>query len=145
MRDDPDRDRGLYSKYVVRRSDGSSGAGGKHERCDYFVLDLTHDRHALVALEAYAASCEVEYPKLYDDLQDWLAKLLRGRTCVPLRLSGELARTCDQPAVIALGNGVWWCAEHAVDYHVRAHELGGRAVAALERRGVKVPEGRKIG
>ena len=32
MRDDPDRDRGLYSKYVVRRSDGSSGAGGKHER-----------------------------------------------------------------------------------------------------------------
>ena len=143
VENDPDRTRGLYSKYMVRRTDGSSGPGGKHEHCDFFVLDLVHDRHAVIALAAYAESCEADYPALYDDLQDRLAKLTL-RACVPLRLRGDQARTCEEPAVIALGNGCWFCTEHAVDYHVRGHELGRRAVAALERRGVVVPEGRKV-
>lgn len=46
--------------------------GGKHFRCDYFVLDLTHDEHAIPALQAYAQSCQEEYPLLAADL---LAKL----------------------------------------------------------------------
>jgi hypothetical protein len=139
-----DRDRGLYGKYVVRRSDGSSEPGGKHEHCDYFVLDLVHDAHASAALAAYATSCETEYPALYDDLTDRLA---RYRSCSPLRVrvkgkpGGEL-HECFKPAVIPLGNGLWFCTEHAVDFHVRGHELGSRAMSALMRRGVEVPPGR---
>lgn len=60
---------GLYEKYYVERTDGSSRHGGKHERCDYFVLDLTHDRYALSALRAYAEACEAEYPRLAADLR----------------------------------------------------------------------------
>ncbi len=63
-----DRDRGLYDKFYVERRDGKSAAGEKHYGCDYFVLDLTHDPHAIPALRAYAASCLKEYPLLADDL-----------------------------------------------------------------------------
>ena len=65
---DTDHERGLYGKYHVERVDGSSEPGGKHEHCNYFVLDLTHDKHALPALEAYALSCQDEYPLLAQDL-----------------------------------------------------------------------------
>lgn len=64
-----DRDRGFYPKFVVRRTDGSSGPGGKHEDCRYFVLDLDHDPHADAAIEAYADSCERDYPALADDMR----------------------------------------------------------------------------
>jgi hypothetical protein len=50
MRSGKDAKRGLYGKFRVTRSDGSSGAGGRHERCKYFVLDLTHDQFAKAAL-----------------------------------------------------------------------------------------------
>lgn len=60
-----DRDRGLYGKYYVSRIGDETG---KHEDCDYFVLDLVHDRHARMALLAYAASCQDEYPLLATDL-----------------------------------------------------------------------------
>lgn len=63
-----DRSRGLYAKYEVRRADGSSGAGGKHEACRFFVLDLDHDPHALVALRTYIESCRTAYPELAADL-----------------------------------------------------------------------------
>lgn len=63
-----DRDKGYYRKFKVERTDGSSGPGGKHERCAYFVLDLDHDRHAAPALKAYADSCRAEFPELADDL-----------------------------------------------------------------------------
>lgn len=49
-----DEKRGLYRKYDVKRTDGSSGPGGKHEHCAYFVLDLEHDPFAIPALRAYA-------------------------------------------------------------------------------------------
>ncbi len=63
-----DKTRGLYGKFTVTRNDGSSREGGKHENCDYFVLDLSHDSHAISALKAYADSCRDDYPLLADDL-----------------------------------------------------------------------------
>ena len=63
-----DKGRGLYQKFHVARLDGSSGPGGKHDGCDYFVLDLTHDPFALAAVIEYARACCAEYPKLAADL-----------------------------------------------------------------------------
>ena len=59
-----DTERGLYGKFHVERTDGKSAPGQKHDGCDYFVLDLTHDPHALPALVAYEQSCNAEYPLL---------------------------------------------------------------------------------
>ena len=64
-----DKELGLYGKYTVRRVDGSSGPGCKHEKCFLFVLDLDHDEFAVEALEAYAGACEKEYPHLAADLR----------------------------------------------------------------------------
>jgi len=61
-----DAERGLYRKYKVERNDGSSGPGGKHEKCEYFILDLEHDKHAKAALKAYADSpAQKEWYKTY--------------------------------------------------------------------------------
>lgn len=70
--DDPryDRSTGLYEKFRVERTNGSSGPGGKHEHCEYFVLDLTHDEHAYAALTAYATSCADDFPQLSIDLRE---------------------------------------------------------------------------
>ncbi len=67
-----DTERGLYDKYKVERNDGSSAPGGKHENCEYFVLDLEHDKHAKAAIRAYAESCKKEYPGLAKDLLEML-------------------------------------------------------------------------
>ncbi len=61
---------GIYKKFEVRRTDGSSGPGGKHEGCSYFVLDMDHDEFAIPALRAYAHACEKEFPALSKDLMD---------------------------------------------------------------------------
>lgn len=63
-----DRNRGLYNKFVVQRTDGTDVSGGKHKDCEYFVLDLTHDPFALPAIRAYADACHEKYPKLAEDL-----------------------------------------------------------------------------
>ena len=63
-----DKTRGLFHKFNIERTDGTSGPGGKHNGCDYFVLDLTHDKHAPAAIKAYADSCREEYPLLAADL-----------------------------------------------------------------------------
>ena len=63
-----DKSRGLYNKFTVTRTDGRDRRGDKHERCEYFVLDLDHDPHARAALLAYADSCRKEYPALSVDL-----------------------------------------------------------------------------
>lgn len=63
-----DKERGLYDKFSVWRKDGRSEIGEKHNRCEYFVLDLTHDPHALPAIRAYARSCGDEYTQLAVDL-----------------------------------------------------------------------------
>ena len=59
---------GLYKKYIVDRVDGQSLEGEKHHNCEYFVLDITHDPHALPAIKAYAESCRQDYPVLANDL-----------------------------------------------------------------------------
>ena len=53
----------------MTRTDGKSAPGEKHDACDYFVLDIMHDRHAYAALLAYAHSCEPEYPEFVKDLR----------------------------------------------------------------------------
>lgn len=90
-----DNARGLYGKFRVARNDGSSRPGGKHEHCDHFVLDLTHDKHALPALRAYADSCAAEYPLLAADLRKKLdaAAAPKWQTC----------KRCDNPT---------YCREH---------------------------------
>lgn len=64
-----DNDRGLYRKYEIRRTDGSSEPGGKHACCRYFVLDLTHDPFAMPALRAYAKACSNSHPYLAKELE----------------------------------------------------------------------------
>lgn len=60
-----DENRGLYSKYSVSRLNDEAG---KHDDCFYFVLDLTHDEFAKMALVVYAMQCRKKYPALADDL-----------------------------------------------------------------------------
>jgi len=60
--------RGLFAKFHVERLRPSS-RGIVHNDCRYFVLDITHDPHALAAALAYADSCEAEYPQLARDLR----------------------------------------------------------------------------
>jgi hypothetical protein len=62
-------ERGICRKYNVTRTDGSSGPGGKHERCAYFVLDLEHDPYAVPALKAYAEACRGTHPQLAIDIE----------------------------------------------------------------------------
>lgn len=64
-----DTTRGLYGKFTVTRTDGTSEPGKKHDGCAYFVLDMSHDKHAAPALRAYADSCEMESPALARDLR----------------------------------------------------------------------------
>lgn len=71
------RDRGLYEKFYVERTDGGHKPGEKHEGCNYFVLDLTHDPHAIPALRAYAESCAAEYPLLAADLGAMLSGMIQ--------------------------------------------------------------------
>lgn len=60
---------GVYRKFWVRRTDGSDLPGGKHEGCEYFVLDIDHDKFAPAALEAYADACEATHPELARDMR----------------------------------------------------------------------------
>lgn len=62
-----DTEQGLFQKFVVTRTDGSSGPGGKHEGCEYFVLDIDHDPHAPAALAAYADQVARTHPQLTGD------------------------------------------------------------------------------
>lgn len=60
---------GLYQKFTVTRTDGKDAPGGKHEKAEYFVLNLITDTHALPAIAAYADSCQEQYPLLAADLR----------------------------------------------------------------------------
>lgn len=70
-----DETRGIYRKFKIERTDGSSGPGGKHEECAYFVLDLKHDKFSRDALRAYMGACRREFPALAEDIA---AMLLSG-------------------------------------------------------------------
>jgi hypothetical protein len=60
-----DDEKGLYNKYEVQRLHDQVG---KHDQCEYFVLDLKHDPFAKTALAVYAVQCKDKYPALYEDL-----------------------------------------------------------------------------
>jgi hypothetical protein len=68
MSDESAQPKGLYNKFHVTRNDGRDKPGGDRYQSDYFVLDLTHDHHAVIALAAYAEAVGTEYPELADDL-----------------------------------------------------------------------------
>ncbi len=68
------KERGIYHKFKVTRTDGKSEPGEKHFGCSYFVLDIDHDPHAIPALLAYAASCEADYPLLAADVRSMVAQ-----------------------------------------------------------------------
>jgi len=68
-----DKERGIYNKYSVARTDGRDRPGQDRENSEYFVLDLKHDAYALAALKAYADGCESDYPLLAKDIREkWL-------------------------------------------------------------------------
>lgn len=98
-----DKSRGLYQKFYVERTDGSSAMDEKHHGCDYFVMDMTHDKFAIAAVMAYADACEKEYPLLSADLR---AKY-RARSVVKMprksqSLRAKLRRECAAQTVDAL-------------------------------------------
>lgn len=64
----PADQQGLFRKFIVNRVDGSDRPSGKHFGCDYFVLDMDHDKHAPAALRAYAESCKHTHPELSKSL-----------------------------------------------------------------------------
>lgn len=74
-RQPPKRLRGLYQKFIVKRTDGRDAPGKKHDGCDYFVLDLTHDQLAVPALMAYRDACRKRYPALSVDLTNKLIEM----------------------------------------------------------------------
>jgi hypothetical protein len=73
-------DRGLYEKYIVRRSDGADSPGGRHDGCRYFVLDLDCDPYALPAIVAYFVACQATHPLLALDLATIIASKKRQAT-----------------------------------------------------------------
>ncbi len=62
---DPDRERGLYGKYFVKKIK----SGELVDPGPVFVLAYVTDPHARVALAAYATSCEADYSPLAADLR----------------------------------------------------------------------------
>lgn len=56
----------LYRKYRVTRIDDATG---KHDGCEFFVLDWMHDRFAVPAIRAYADACAAEFPLLATELR----------------------------------------------------------------------------
>lgn len=125
-----DNDRGLYQKYTVRRTNGSSEPGGKHEHCEYFVLDLDHDKFAYAALKAYANACKKEYRELARDLEAMASvvwdRFYRHIAITPVADAGAttVCTSCDV-------YNAKWCPAHApavdeqaaVERFIRAAEL----------------------
>lgn len=75
-----DRTQGLHGKFIVLRTDGKSAPGQKHEHCEYFVLDLTHDPHSIPAIRAYAQSAEGDgYGLLARDLRSLALTIVQRR------------------------------------------------------------------
>lgn len=128
---------GLYSKFSVTRADGRHAPGEKHHACDYFVLDLTHDRHAWPAIAAYANACEAEYPQLAADLRNKMGahyRTISEFTIVPettlpngivvpaFRVSRYLMSKGPDGAAISVPDLAPWV---RINYHeARSHCLG---------------------
>lgn len=89
-----DKARGLYEKFYVKRADGRGAPGQKHNECEYFVLDLTHDPHALPAVRAYAVSCAEDYPTLALEVLQRALECARQRGETPE--AEPLCKVCGQ-------------------------------------------------
>lgn len=70
-----DKAKGLYRKYRVTRINDDTG---KHDGCEFFVLDWHHDRFAVPAIRAYADACAAEFPLLAAELR-YLASYYENR------------------------------------------------------------------
>lgn len=89
-----DKTKGIHGKFYVERTDGRDGPGEKHENCDYYVLDLQHDKYAQDALIAYAKACRYEYPQLAQDIEDALPVPLKVGLAVQVcNAEGTVVRT----------------------------------------------------
>lgn len=89
-----DPNRGIYQKFIVTRTDGKSAPGEKHADCEYFVLDIHHDKHAKAALLAYAKSCRSEYPLLAHDVRAMAILTEQPR----METRSALSEPCDKCA-----------------------------------------------
>jgi hypothetical protein len=111
----PDRERGLYSKYQVRRVDGSSEPGKKHAKCNYFVLDIDHDPHAAPAIFSYATSAradgyELLAGNLFAMIQPYLEKLeqhAKENLLEDIKKMPALESMSDADLQAAVANHVW--------------------------------------
>lgn len=88
-----DPNRGIYQKFIVTRTDGKSAPGEKHADCEYFVLDIHHDKHAKAALLAYAKSCKSEYPLLAHDVR--AMAILTERPALETAVEPEPYKKCE--------------------------------------------------
>ena len=66
--------KGLYVKYEVEKVDGTP----IDDNAQYFVLSPDTDRHARIALAAYAESVRMEDPQLSGELAIWLSGINLG-------------------------------------------------------------------
>jgi hypothetical protein len=98
---DAPRTKEIHRKYEVKRTDGSSGPGGKHEDCAYFVLDLDHDEFAIPALKAYAKACKKTKPELASDIEAILANAYRPCGCREASCPHSLAQSWQGEGVMA--------------------------------------------
>ena len=71
---------GYYHKYDVKRVDEGGNEDIVHEACDFFVLDLTHDVHAVKALRQYRDAMVGVNMDLARDLTDILGRYCN---CIP--------------------------------------------------------------
>lgn len=72
-----DEKRGLYMKYIVEKSDGSTC---DPEAC-YFVLRLDTQPEARAAMRVYADGIREELPQLADDIEDCCDELEQRVDC----------------------------------------------------------------
>jgi len=145
-----DKERGLYRKYNVERLNDPAG---KHRDCHYYVLDLIHDKHAAPALEAYAASCEAEFPDLASDLRDEARRLRDAtgftastkRATIPIKVrpmlvSGMLA-TDEHGPVILIDSEQGEREQIVTLWHETLHLLGMTDEARVERFAHRLADG----
>jgi hypothetical protein len=136
-----DRTRGLFEKFIVRRTDGTSEVGKKHDGCEYFVLDMTHDPYAKAAAQAYVEACRADYPLLAADMvRDFK---LRAEALAPSPDTGQttalsLLRRL-RSALMDLnidGVNVWenWMDDDGVLHREVDAVLNGVAVPSAEKR-----------
>ena len=108
----PDKERGLYPKYRLARTDGSTNKGQKHEKCQFFVLDITHDPHAIPAIFSYATSAKADgYDKLADDLysqiQPYIKKLNEAAGAAPELADTDVKKMTDAELCTAITTFAW--------------------------------------